>query len=259
MLIQTAEQHRGEILRQSREAHSEALAHMNAEIKNLSDEVLANAYHMFTKTRNQAMAVSQEIARLDPQGDLVSKFAGSVLLGVREGIQAQADIFNEGLNQALDTHISQMARENSLLEQQIAGVSGEVKKLQDLKVQDLVSPISRELTLQMGSVANHAKVVVDALRAGMETQSKEAADKLTLRNKDTRAAFDRSASAAEEKFGELTTAAEEKFERLIKQMEGAVAGKFWMERLKLWSGAAVIAVIASGVVNYLLFFRHFKY
>jgi hypothetical protein len=249
----------GEVLRQSREAHSEALADINAEIKKLSDEVLTNADHMFTKTRNQAVEVSKLIADLDPQGDLVGKFAHSVLQGVSEGIEAQANRFNEDMNNAISENVNLILMGNNTLEDKIALVSIEVQKIKDLNVPNLVFPLTHELKLQMKSITDVVDALVQKNREGLDAQSKDATEKLKSRNDETKKAYVDMTLSAKQKFGELITTAEGKFEEVIEKMEQAIEGKFWIERVKIWGGVAVIAVLASGLTNYLLFFRYFKY
>lgn len=260
----------GEIISQARSVHTEHLAQVHGEIKNLSDEVLTSADHMFTKTRNQAVEVSKLIADLDPKGDLVGQFAGSVLQGVSQGIQAQANTFNAGMNQALHEHINRIALENAVLKNQLVEVSGEVKKLQALKVQDLVSPLSHELTLQMSTVTEratsyfsdlttHSRMVVEKLSKDLEAQANSVFKKLTDRNQQAQIVYDLNANAAANKFEEVVQSAEVEFVKLVVQVERTIGDRNWIERFKIWGGVAVIAVLASGLTNYLLFFRFFKY
>lgn len=207
----------------------------------------------------QIGAVEEMIRAFNPDSDLTARFSQAVLEGVDSGIQAQADIFNAGMAQALGDHMSRIEFGNDVLEQKMNLISAEIQKIEKLDVPNLVAPLTRQLTLQMGSVADHAKAVVEKLRVGMEAQTKEASEKLTQRNKDTKAAFDRSASAAEEKFGELTTAAEEKFEGVIGKMGKAIESELWLERVKIWSGVAIIGILTGPVMSYWLFFRHWKF
>jgi hypothetical protein len=258
-IIQTAEQHRGEILRQSRDAHSQAMVDINAEIKKLSDEVLTNANLIYTKTRNQAVEVSKLIADLDPKGDLVGQFAGSVLQGVSEGIQAQADHFNEGMNHAIAENIGMITLGNQELALKIALVANEVQKIKDLNVPNMVSPITQELQRQMKSATDQVDSLLQKNREGLDALAKDATGKLKDRTEETKRAYVDMTVAAKKKFGELLTTAEGEVDSVIVKMEKAIEGKFWLERLKILGGMAVIAVLASGLTNYLLFFRYFKY
>lgn len=207
----------------------------------------------------QIGAVEEMIRAFNPDSDLTARFSQAVLKGVDSGIQAQADLFNAGMSSALDGHLSRLENGNNILEQKMNLISVEIQKIEKLDVPKLLDPLTRELKSKMDGFTSNADYVVKKLSSEMAAQAEDTSKKLTERNSAKKAGFDRSASAAEEKFGELVSDAEAKFEGVIQKMTKAVEGSLWMERAKIWGGVAIIGILTGPVMSYWLFFRHWKF
>jgi len=155
------------------------------------------------------MQLEMLFSQLSTNGPVVEQFTKILMETMKAGVEQQVMQVHSSLNDVLESQA-----------QKIAELSAEVQKIREIKVEDLAANLAQQLT-----------------------------DEVNQRFKKTQAYYDHSISQAEKKFDALTDRAEKKFEAVIEKAEGAITGRFWIERFKYWGTSLVL----TSIVNVCLF------
>jgi len=155
------------------------------------------------------MQLETLLSQLTLDGPVVEQFSKLLLKTMSNGVQEQVIQVHSSMNDVLE-----------LQAQKIDELAREVQKIQEIKIDQLAANLSKQLV-----------------------------EEVNQRFRKTQALFDASSAQAEKKFEALTARAEKKFEAVIEKAEGAITGRFWIERFKYWGTSLVL----TSIVNICLF------
>lgn len=211
-LLVQVEQQHQDLLKTARKGEEFVVSNFKAHVTAELNPILDRSAALHNDITADLMQLETLLSQLINNGPIVDQFSKALLDLMSEGVQQQTMQVHSSMNDILDSQ-----------SQKIAELAGEVEKIREIRIDQLAANLSQQLAEEVGQ-----------------------------RFKKSQAVYDQSTSQAEKKFDALTARAEKKFEAVIEKAEGAITGRFWLERMKYWGTSLVL----TSIVNYCLF-RYF--